>query len=140
MTVTPSDLVRLALERHRMEWNWTAHFAALVCLALALLLHSGLLLAAALILLAAGTFDAGLPPMRAGRWQRFVRRGVEWEKNWAAASWDLGKSARFIIFMVGCVVSVWALWTRELATLGLLVGLGLLYWVMLDNLSGGIDP
>lgn len=140
MPVTPSELLRLAMKRHRMEWNWSVHFAAMVNFGLALLLHSWLLTATTLILLAAGCFDFGLGPLPEGRWQRLVHRGLEWERNWSVAEWDFGKSARFAIFLVALVTSVWALWTRDLAMLGLLFGFGFLYWVMLDNLSGGIDP
>jgi len=140
MVVTPSSLFALALSRHRLPWNWSLHFGALVLFGLALLAHSYLLLAAACILLGAGFFELALGEPPDNRWFRFARRGVEWEKNWAAAPWNRVKWARlvFAVLLAGAVV--WALWARELAALTLLAGFAVLAWVVRQNREKGIDP
>jgi hypothetical protein len=140
MIVTPSELVALALARHREPWNWTFHFAALGLLFPTLLFHSYLFLAAALILFGAGFFrlDLDVPPDN--RWFRFVHRGLEWEKNWIAAPWNRHKTGRFAFALATAVITIWALWTREPAALALIVGFTVLAFVVAENKKKGIDP
>lgn len=140
MTVTPSDIFRLALERHRMPWNWTLHAAAIFGFGLTLLLHSPLMLSASLILLGTGFFDIKMPEMPDGRWRRLVLSAVEWEKNWVAAPWNRYKWWRFLFVLAVSLMIIWALWTRDLAAIGLLVGFGYLIRVMRENIEGGVDP
>ncbi len=140
MAVTPSDILDLALARHRRPWNVTAHFVALACLALALLLHSFLLFATSLIFLGAGFFELSLPAMPEGRWLRFVRGMIEWEKNWSVLPWTPGKWARTGLVVILASVLVWALWTVDLVVLALFGGFGYLVRVVVDNRAGGIDP
>lgn len=140
MTVTPSELFDLALARHRQPWNWSLHFAALVLFCLMLLGHSYLLLASSLILLGTGFFSLNLDEPPKNRWFNFVAAGVIWEKNWVAAPWNWVKWSRLLF--VSCIsgVSIWALWTCELATLGLLVGFAVLARVVKENMANGIKP
>jgi hypothetical protein len=140
MAVTPSDILDLALARHRRPWNFTAHFVALAFFALALLLHSFLLFAASLIFFGAGFFELSLSAMPEGRWLRFVRGMIEWERNWSVLPWTAGKWARtgFVALLV-CVL-VWALWTVDLVVLALFCGFGYLARVVAENRAGGIDP
>ncbi len=140
MTVTPSSLFALAVSRHRQPWNWSLHVAALVLFCLALLTHGYLLLAASFVLLGVGFFELKLPDQPDNRWFRLARRGVEWEKNWAAAPWNRVKWTRLLIFAALASLSVWALWVRELATLMLLAGFAVLVRVMRENRKSGIDP
>lgn len=140
MIVTPSELVGLALARHREPWNWTLHFAALWLLCPALLFHSALFLAAALILSGAGFFRLGLGAPPDNRWFRFVRRCLEWEKNWIAAPWNRHKTGRFVFALAAAVAVVWALWTREPAALALIIGFAVLARVVAENRKNGIDP
>ena len=140
MVVTPSSLFALALARHRLPWNWSLHLAAQVLFGLTLLAHSYLLLAATLILFGTGLLELDLPEPPDHWWFRFVHRGVEWEKNWAAAPWNRVKWTRLLLTVLLCGVAVWALWVRELATLMLLAGFAALVRVMLQNRESGIDP
>jgi len=139
MAVTPAELFALALERHRQPWNWSFQFAAVWVFGLTLLFHSYLLLAVTLIFFGAGFFHLDLPPVPGNRWISFVKKGVEWEKNWIAAPWNLIKWKRFLFVVVVSGVLVWALWTREYAALGLILGFACLVKVMVDNKAAGID-
>ena len=138
--MTPSDLLRLALERHRRPWNWTLQFAGLVCFALALLFHSYLWLAVSLILAGAGFFELRLPEPGDSAWFRFVRGRVEWEKNWAAFPWTWRKGWRFGAVVLLSMAAMWAMWTRDLAVLTLMVAMGALVAVARKNREQGIDP
>lgn len=140
MAVTPSELFDLALSRHRQPWNWTLHLAGLCGLGLTLLLHSPLLLAASLIMFGAGFFQWPEPPGLDSRWFRFTRQAVEWEKNWIAYPWSVHKWAWFLLTLFTVFVTVWALWTRELATLGILAGFAYLAKVVRENKANDIDP
>ncbi|MEZ7196143.1 hypothetical protein [Pseudodesulfovibrio karagichevae] len=128
------------MSRHRQPWNWSLHLAALVLFGLALFTHGYLLLAASLILLGAGFFELGLDGPPDNRWFRFVRGGVEWEKNWSAAPWNRVKWSRLAIVVLVGGLSVWALWTQELAAVMLLAGFAVLAWVVRQNRENGIDP
>lgn len=140
MAFAPSDLAQLALRRHREPWNWTFHFTALCMLCTALLLHSSLLTAAALIFFGTGFFPLNLDPPPDNRWFRFVRRAVEKEKNWAAAPWNRHKTGWFCLGLAIVSIVIWALWVREPATLALLLGFAVLARVVEENRRGGIDP
>lgn len=140
MTVTPSELFDLALSRHRQPWGWTVHLAGLAGLGLAMLLHSGLTLAAAIILLGSGFFHWPDPPNQDTRWFRFVHQAVEWEKDWVAYPWTWRKWMWFL-FSLGCTLYIcWALWVREAASLALLAGFVVLARVIHENRENGIDP
>lgn len=140
MALTPTDILSLALTRHRLPWNWTAHFAALGVFAFTLLLHSYILLAVTLACFGAGFFELGLPDMKEGRWKRFVTRMVEWEKNWIAAPWNRGKWWRFLFVLMVAAVTVWALWTGNPPLLALLVAFAYLARVVKENKEAGVDP
>ncbi|MBG0790681.1 MAG: hypothetical protein H0S80_09315 [Desulfovibrionaceae bacterium] len=140
MAVTPSELLTLALARHREPWNRTLHAASLACLCPALFLHSYLLVAAALILLGAGFFRLGLGAPPDNRWFRFTARAVEWEKNWLAAPWNWSKIWRFCFAVIAATALVWALWTGDMAALALAVGFGVLVRVAVENKKNGINP
>ncbi|WP_419785670.1 hypothetical protein [Pseudodesulfovibrio sp.] len=137
---TSSGLAALALARHRSHWNWTLHLAGLVVLALSLLLHGPLTASAGLILLGAGFFSWPEPPHTDGRWQRFVRAGIEWEKDWIAAPWNRRKWIPFLAALLIGGYILWALWVRELASLALLIGFAVLLRVRKENKENGIDP
>lgn len=138
--VTPAQLLNLALERHHQPWNWSLHFVALWLFGLTLLFHSYLLLAATFIILGTGLFQLNLSQNPGNRWFSFVDDGVEWEKNWIAAPWGFYKWRRFLFILVVTGILIWALWTREYATLLLIVGFAYLVTVMVENKSSGIDP
>lgn len=140
MTVTPSDIFELAVNRHREPWNWTLHFAAMCGFAATMLTHSFLMFAASLIVFGAGFFELGLPPMGDGRWLKFVKERIEWEKNWAAAPWNWHKIWRLAVVVLLSGVAIWALWTRDAGVLLLFLGFGYLVRVMKENMSGGIKP
>ena len=140
MVVTPSELVALALRRHMEPWNWSFQCAALCLFCLTLLFHSYLLLAAALILLGTGFFRLGLDDPPDNRWFQFVRRALEWEKNWIAAPWNWYKIRRFGFALTVAAITVWALWTSESAAIGLIVGFAVLARVVAENRGKGIDP
>jgi len=112
----------------------------LVGFALTMAAHSSLLFAASLVLFGAGFFDLNLPEIPENRWIRFVSSAVEWEKNWVAAPWNWYKIRRFIICLFITGITLWALWTRDLAVLALIVAFGYLLHVRRDNIDGGIDP
>lgn len=133
MAVTPSELFALAVVRHRQPWNLTLHLAGVGAFALALLLHSYLLLAMALILGGAGfvAYDVGEPPDNG--WFRFTAGLVRWERDWASLPWTWRKISRVGLALLLAGVTVWALWVRELATIGLLIGAAALAWVVRDN-------
>ena len=139
MTVIPSELFDLALVRHRQPWNWSLHCAALVLFCLTLLAHSYLLLAASLILLGTGFLALDLDRPPGNRWFGLVDSMVEWEKNWAAAPWGWYKRARLLFTVCLTVAVIWALWTCELAALGLLMGFAALAWVVRDNRKNNAD-
>ena len=140
MAVTPSELLALAIKRHRSPWGWTVHFAGLAVLILALPTHSGLVLSAAIILLGAGFFRWPEPTRTDTRWHRFVHRGVEWEKNWIAAPWNRYKWLRLLFFLLIAGVTTWALWTRDIAILALLAAFAYLIRIVRENRDLGIDP
>lgn len=140
MVATPSDILSLALKRHRLVWNWTAHFAALCFLSLALLLHSYLLFAVSTALFGAGFFEMGLPEMADCRWRRYVARMVEWEKNWVAAPWNWPKWWRLLFVLALASVTVWALWTQNPPVLAMLAAFAYLARVVKENREAGIDP
>lgn len=140
MSVTPSHLFALAVERHREPWNWTLHFASLFGFALTLFLHSYLLLATSLILFGAGLFNLDMPDMPDTRWRRFVRQAVEWEKNWIAYPWTFYKTWRFVFAVAVAAFLIWALWVREPSALALLLGFACLARVVRENKDAGIDP
>lgn len=140
MAVTPSEILALAIERHRRPWNWTLHFAGLVGMALTLLLHSYLMFAVALITAGAGFFDLKLPPMTESRWKHFVNDGVEWEKNWIAAPWNWRKIWRFGFFLLVAAFSIWALWAQEPVAVSLILAFTYLLKVVRENKKGGVDP
>lgn len=140
MVISPAELLALALARHQTPWNWTLHCVALFGFMLTLLFHSYLMLAVTLILFGAGFFDLGLPDSPDNRWLVFVRRRVEWEKDWIAYPWSFRKVSRFFfVLLLGCVL-IWALWTGEPAALALFVGFAFLIKVLAENKAGGIDP
>jgi len=140
MAVTPSEIAALALARHRGPWNWTLHLAGLAVLCLSLLLHGPLTASAGLILLAAGFFRWPEPVRPQTRWLRFVHAAVEWEKDWVAAPWNRHKWLWFLLALLVSGYAVWALWTRELASLSLLAGFAVLWRVMRENKENGVDP
>ena len=133
MAVTPSELFELAVTRHRQPWNLSLHCAGAGLFALALLAHSYLLLAAALILLGAGflALEQGVPPDNG--WFRRMAAVAEWEKDWASLPWNWRKIWRFGLAVLLCLIAVWALWTGEPAAIGLLIGGAALAWVIRDN-------
>ncbi len=139
MVVTPSELITLALKRHRMPWNWTLHCAALVAFALTMLFHSYLILATSMIFFGAGFYDLNMPTPPDNRWFQFVHKGVEWEKDWVAYPWSFSKTWRFAFTVVVATIISWALWTREPGTIGLLIGFAYLIKVVRENKKGGID-
>jgi glucan phosphoethanolaminetransferase (alkaline phosphatase superfamily) len=139
MTVTPAELFALALERHQQHWNWSFQFVAALVFGLVLLFHSYLLLAVSLVLFGVGFFQLNLPPFEKKWWISFVKKGVEWEKNWIAAPWNLIKWRRFLFVLVATCVLVWALWIREYAALGLILGFAYLVKVKAENKAAGID-
>jgi len=140
MTVTPSEIFKLALARHREPWNWTLHLATLFCFALTLLFHSYLILAATTIFFGTGFFRLKLPEPPKNRWFTMVKRAVEWEKNWVAYPWTFRKWWRFLFTLLIVYVTIWALWTREPVTIALLIGFSYLLKVMTENKAKGIDP
>jgi len=140
MFVTPAQLFTLALERHRQPWNWTIQFITLWMFGLTLLFHSYLLLVTSFILLGAGFYQLNLPPAPDNFWFSFVEKSVEWEKNWFGAPWNFIKWYRFLFVVAVAGVVIWALWTAELAMLGLVMGFVYLARVMVENKMGGIDP
>lgn len=140
MAVTPSDIFDLAIKRHREPWNWTLHFVGLCGFGMTMLTHSFLFFAASLIVFGAGFFELGLPPVKEGRWLRFARACIEWEKNWVATPWNWHKTWRFVVVMGVAAVAVWALWTRDMGLLLLFLGFGYLIRVMMDNRDGGVKP
>lgn len=139
MVVTPSEILALALERHRRPWNWTLHCIGLLGLAVTMLLHSYLMLATSLILLGAGFFDFDLPEPRRNRWFAWVREAVEWEKDWVAYPWTFRKTWRFFFAILVAGITIWALWTREASVIGLLIGFAYLTRVVRENRDSGID-
>ncbi len=122
-----------------MPWNWTLHCASLFGFALTLLMHSYLMFAATVIIFGAGFFELRLPDLPENRWRRFVLSAVEWEKDWIAYPWTFRKWMRLLFVLLIGFVTVWALWTREPAALGMLMGGAYLVWVARDNKSGGVD-
>jgi len=140
MPVTPSEILTLAIQRHRQPWNWTLHFCGLAGFALSLMLHSYLLFAASLIIFGAGFFELGLPPVKENRWLRFVHEAVEWEKNWIAAPWNWQKIWRFGVFLMFAVLFIWACWEQEPVAIALFSGFAYLAKVVRENKEGGIDP
>lgn len=140
MVVTPAELAELALKRHREPWNWTIQFAALPLACLTFLTHSYLLAATTLILISAGFLHLKMDEAPDNRWFRFVHAAVEWEKNWIAAPWNWYKGLRFLFFLLVSALTIWALWTHELATLGLLLGFAVLVRVVRENKQDGIEP
>lgn len=140
MAVTPSEILALAFERHRLPWNWTLHFAGLAGLALTLLLHSYLMFAATLIVMGAGFFELNLPPMKNGPWHRFVVAGVDWERNWLAAPWNWRKTWRFAVFLLVAAIIIVSLWAQEPVAVALIIAFAYLAKVVRENIEGGIDP
>lgn len=140
MNITPQELFRLAIERHREPWNWTLQFAAAVVFCLALLFHSSLLVTAALILFGVGFMKLHMDEPPDNRWFRFVARSVEWEKNWESTPWTWIKITKCMFVLAATGLLLWALWVREPATLGLFFGFVVLYKVMLENIDSGIEP
>ncbi|WP_319541697.1 hypothetical protein [uncultured Pseudodesulfovibrio sp.] len=140
MNVTPADLAKLALERHRLPWNWSLQFAALILFCLTLLFHSPLFLTATIILCATGFLSLNMDEPPDNRWFRFVKAGIEWEKDWIAAPWNWAKWTKFIFIFIITIVFLWALWTREAATLGLILGFAVLIRVVVENMKNGIEP
>ena len=140
MVVTPSELLSLALARHREPWNWTLQSAALACLCPALYFHSPLFLSATLVLFGVGflRLEMGQPP--ANRWFRFVDRALVWERNWLAAPWNWPKTWRFCFVILAITAVGWALWASDLAALALAAGFGVLARVAAENKENGIDP
>lgn len=139
MLPSPKHIFSLALERHRQPWNWTFQFASLWLFGLALLFHSYLTLAASFILLGTGFFHIHVP-VPDNRWFAFVVRSVEWEKNWIGAPWNWYKLWRLIASLLIGGITVWALWTRALAALMLIIALAYLWQVMIENKDAGIEP
>lgn len=140
MPVTPSELASLALARHRKPWNWTFQAAALAGLCLTLLFRSYLLLAVSLILFGAGFFPLRLDEPPDNRWFRFVHRFLQWEKNWVAAPWNWHKIWRLGFAASATILIISALWIREPAALGLIVGFVVLARFVAENKADGIDP
>lgn len=140
MATTPAEVFALALARHRLLWNWTAHFAALCLFAFTLLFHSYVLLAVTLALFGAGFYELGLPEMKDGRWRQFVLRMIEWEKNWIAAPWIWGKWWRFLFICSVVLVVVWALWTGNPPVIMVLISFAYLSHVVRENKKRGVDP
>jgi hypothetical protein len=140
MTVTPNQILTLALRRHRIPWNWTFHFVSLGAFALTLLFHSYLMFAATTILFGAGFFDLQLPPMRDNRWHHFAHAGIEWEKNWIASPWNWSKVWRFLFVLTIACVTIWALWTQDAAVLALLTGYAVLMRSCAKILQAALIP
>ncbi len=140
MPVTPAQLLSLAIARHHQPWNWSLHFAALLLLCLALLFHGYLLLAAAMILFGAGFFPLNLSTPKKNRWFAFVQRRIEAQKDWTAQPWTGPKVLRLTILCMVLLYAAWALWVREWASLGLLLGFAALYPLIAENRAGGIKP
>ncbi|MGL1863298.1 MAG: hypothetical protein OCC46_12305 [Pseudodesulfovibrio sp.] len=139
MFTTPTEIIKLALKRHREPWNWTLQCAALVGLGATMLTQSYLMLAFTLILFGVGFFALNMPEMQDNPWLRFVKRMVEWEKNWIAYPWTFHKCWRLAVtVLVACVV-IWAFWTREAAVIGLLIGFVYLIKVVRSNKENEID-
>ncbi|NDV19628.1 hypothetical protein GO013_09375 [Pseudodesulfovibrio sp. JC047] len=140
MTITPSDLFQLATQRHRQPWNWSLHFTALISCCLAVLFHSPFFLTATIILGAVGFLELRMKTTPNTRWFRFVHAGIEWEKDWFATPWNTGKWTRFLLVFCIAIFFLWALWSRELAALALIIGFGALIRVMVENYKNGIKP
>ena len=140
MIITPAELFTLALKRHQQPWNWSLQFSALWLFGLTLLFHSYLLLAVTFIIVGTGFFQLNLPKNLENRWFSFVEEGIEWEKNWIAAPWNFYKWKRFLFVLFVAGVLVWALWSREYASLLLITGFAYLVKVMVENKSAGIEP
>nr|WP_319583089.1 hypothetical protein [uncultured Pseudodesulfovibrio sp.] len=100
--------------------------------------HGYLMLAASLILLGVGFFELKLDEPPDNRWFRFVRRAIDWEKNWGAAPWNRVKWTRLLFALLVAGFTVWALWVRELAGLMLVAGFAVLAWVVRQNRENGI--
>jgi len=140
MSITPHQLFRLAIRRHREPWNWTLQFAAAIAFCQAMLFHNSLFFATALILFGTGFMRLCMTKPPDNRWFRFVARFVEWEKNWESTPWTWSKVMKFTGVLVILVLLFWALWVRELATIGLIFGFCVLHNVMRQNIENGIKP
>lgn len=138
--ITPRELMDLALARHRQPWNMTLQLAGCALLAFALLLHGALVASMGLVLVAAGFMNLRLAPMRPGRWRTFLDRVLAAEVGWLNSPMGWRKLLRSIIALVIGAVTVWALWTRDVAMLGMLVCLWALYLAYRYNRTTGIDP
>ncbi|WP_147820001.1 hypothetical protein [Salidesulfovibrio onnuriiensis] len=137
--LTPRDLLDLAVSRHRQPWNFTAHCCGLCLMGLALLLHSGLCVAAGLILLGTGLLILPLPPMPPGRWRRSVDRLIAAEVQWINTPMNGKKLFRTLVWAVILGFTVWTLWARELLSLTLLAAMLAVYRAYLYNKTTGID-
>ena len=130
--------------RHINPWNWWSQVFGLVLLALGLWLrNAGLLVLAALVLLASSLLDFQLPPMRGlglNALENLAARAIRWEHAWLLRPWDRKK----ILWAAGTGVSVLLaavmLWTQDLALLLTVVGVICLVRVALENKRNGIDP
>ena len=82
--------------RHINPWNWWSQVFGLVLLALGLWLrNAGLLVLAALVLLASSLLDFQLPPMRGlglGALENLAARAIRWEHAWLLRPWDRKKT------------------------------------------------
>ncbi len=132
-----------AIDAHCNPWNWGLHVLGLAVLAFGLWNHSFALLFISAAALVGGFFRIPLPPMKdAGLsgfegWTKGIRQA---EKTWLEKplSWKKGKQATTIVLAL--VLTVWALWSHELAALGLMAGFAVLAAVLIENKKKGIDP
>lgn len=132
-----------AISRHCAPWNWSLHVSGLAILAVGLWNHSPALLFLSAAALAGGFFKIPLPPMKncgLSGFEDWTAGIIKSEKNWLESpmSWKKGRQATIIAIAI--VLSVWALWSREMAALALLAGFAVLATVLMENKKKGIDP
>ncbi|WP_243544254.1 hypothetical protein [Pseudodesulfovibrio tunisiensis] len=140
MMVSPRQLLHLAATRRREPWNWTAQFCGIITFSLGLFLHSYVLSALALALIAAGFLRMELPPMSDSRWHRFVLRCINHEKNWLAFPMSFRKGLDIFLVAVLVPLFIHALWTRDLAILAAYLAAAVLLHIRKENRDAGIDP
>jgi hypothetical protein len=130
--------------RHINPWNWWSQVFGLVLLALGLWLrNAGLLVLAALVLLASSLLDFQLPPMRGlglNALENLAARAIRWEHAWLLRPWDRKKTLWACGAAAAALLTGVMLWTQDLALLLAGVGLVCLVRVALENKRNGIDP
>lgn len=137
---TPRQLLNRAFANRRNPWNWLLHLLGGVFFLLALLFHSSTLFGLALGLGGVGFLNLHLPPGADNAFIKLAQAGLNLEDALRAMPRGWRKWLILSGLIFAATFAFWALWTRAVLALCLLVGFGILARVAALNRANGIKP